>query len=128
MVPLTDATYLGRPTVEWTFQIPGSNIPGGRAFRKNNAVVSSSDGTVIYATLDDGSLLLLDPTSQADAILYEPTPITGRYTEGRGGLSVKEGPDGPEFIVYSIIDTPASFSVVYDNAQEPIGNPSGVTR
>ena len=78
-------------------------------------MVQSSNGLTVFATVDDGSLLILRPDLGMTDNLFEPNPIAGTFTECRGGLSIRETASGVvDYVVYSVTDVPVSIGVSYD--------------
>jgi hypothetical protein len=103
-------SLLAQPTVQWTHRLTGSGDLSARGLRKDNAVVVSKGGNFLFVTADDGSLHILDPQKIKDdtiSIVFEPTPVEGRSTGCRSGVTPVEDEGGrTQYLVYAVIDTP----------------------
>lgn len=106
---ISTAQLLPVPNVRWTYTLSGSsgNGAGGRSLRAGNAVQAYK--SMVLATAEDGSLHILNPESLDTSIVFEPPPVTGKYTECRSGIATVEE-DGEEYLVYAVIDALAPSS------------------
>lgn len=107
-IALADAAYLSDPVVEWTYQLPGSGNLSDLGVRRNNAVVPSYDGSVVFVTADDGSLHIIRPDNLSTSIVVDAPSEQDAYTECRSGVVVSETDGSVNFAVYAVILTQSS--------------------
>jgi hypothetical protein len=100
--------FLSEPSLEWTYQLPGSGSLSGRGVRKNNAVVVSYDGLSVFVTADDGTLHILKPSDLSSSIVVDvPISSGNRSTECRSGISISETFNKQvNFVVYAVTMLP----------------------
>ncbi|KAG7369124.1 PQQ-like domain containing protein [Nitzschia inconspicua] len=80
------AEYRTAPSLRWSLQLEGSGNLSSRGMRKGNAVVAHKDGIRVVATLDDGSLHIVQTTPQVRTIsVFEPPAVDDKFTECRSG-------------------------------------------
>jgi hypothetical protein len=115
----SNGSLLAQPAVRWTHRLTGSGDLSSRGLRKGNAVVVSKSGNLIFVTADDGSLHILDPQkikNDTSSIVFEPTPVDGRSTGCRSGVTPVDDEGGrTQYLVYAVIDTPVVLGVNIGN-------------
>jgi hypothetical protein len=96
--------YLLEPSLEWTYQLPGSGSLSGRGVRKDNAVVVSYDGSSVFVTADDGTLHIVKPSDLSSSIVVDvPINTSNSSTECRSGISISETSSRQvNFVVYAV--------------------------
>jgi len=119
-----NANFLAEPNVQWTYRLPGSGTLSGRGLRTGNEVLvvpnninsNDKDDNTVFVTADDGSLHIIYPDNLRESTVFEPTGITGTYTECRSGVTPVYDPEygNLEYVVYAILDVPVSTGVLYD--------------
>jgi hypothetical protein len=135
---LCSAEYLSEPTLRWSLQLEGSGRLSSRGMRKGNAVVAHNDGKRLVATMDDGSLHVVQTTPQVKSLsVYEPTPVDNKYTECRSGPVIVYPAEGQEaaqdfpggtpsaasiaaqgksYVVYSVVDATVASDIQFDES------------
>lgn len=120
------ANFFAEPTPKWSVQLQGSGRRTGRGLQKGNAIVSDKDGTKIVVTANDGSLHIIQTTTQVRTLaVFEPEANVGTTTECVSGPSIvytkqQDGlylplenedqtsiPAKEDFIVYAVVDKPS---------------------
>lgn len=108
--------FFDEPSLKWTYNLPGSGTLAGRGLRSGNEVLASPDGSILFATADDGSLHIIDANQPRDSVVFEPTQIAGTYTECRSGVALVLDPttQDVQYAVYAVIDVPVKAGVLYE--------------
>jgi len=97
--------YTSSPKLEWKVDVLGRpgriSTPG---MVKNNAIVTSHTGDLLYMTFDDGSLVVGNATSGATLSIFVPDVLVeGSYTSNDGsGVCVSRNGD----VIYAVHDSP----------------------
>lgn len=108
-------SFFSEPRVQWTYRLPGAGSLVGRGLRSGNEVISSPDGSLVFATADDGSLHFIKVKDLRNSFVYEPSSIPGTYTECRSGVTLMQSSSGQlQYVVYAVIDVPVKAGVLYD--------------
>ena len=100
---------LADPLVAWSVKLPESTNPtaGLSNLVDGNAVTLSPDGTLLYVTLSDGRLQVLDPSDGSTMFDYQPEPANAGW-----GLRCSSGVYFGELgtigavAIYGIVDIP----------------------
>jgi hypothetical protein len=132
--------YLAEPTLLWSLQLEGSGSISSRGMRKGNAVVAHDDGIRLVATVDDGSLHVIQTSPQVKTLsVFEPPTIDNKFTECRSGATIvypfddtSSGLDedltggtpwsasiaanGKSYIVYAVVDTTVASDLQVDES------------
>jgi hypothetical protein len=125
----SSATFFDKPSVRWTYRLPGSGTLSGRGLRKDNEVAVSKNGRMVVVTADDGSLHFIFPEKLRDSFVYEPETVDGTYTESRSGLTLVEDENGQlDYVVYAVIDVPVKAGVLYDGVSVDNSRTSTLSR
>eukprot|EP00978_Attheya_sp_CCMP212_P010094 scaffold24247_cov54-Attheya_sp.AAC.4 len=113
VVGMGESAFVAEPERTWSVSVPGSGTLGGRSLVRGNAIVASNDGSTLYITTDDGTLVLVDTQSQTTNT-FEPSIIEGSVPECRSGVSLHHYHSGAvRYAVYVVTDIPYSVGVSY---------------
>jgi hypothetical protein len=86
---ICSAEFLAEPSLRWSLQVEGSGKIGTRGMHKGNAVVAHNDGMRIVATMDDGSLHVIQTSPRVKSLsVFEPPVIEDKFTECRSGATI----------------------------------------
>jgi hypothetical protein len=132
------AEYLAEPSLRWSLQWEGTGSISSRGMRKGNAVVTHNDGIRLVATMDDGSLHVIQTSPQVRSLsVFEPPPNDNKFTECRSGATIVYPADstsggrddestgetrwsasiaanGKSYVVYAVIDTAVASDLQVD--------------
>jgi len=123
------------PTLKWETRLPdtGTVVSGSPGPRRQNAVQISPDDALVYVTLDDGTLHILDALTGTPTASYTPekstqTGATGQTVCTSGVSFYTDRNDNVEYAVYAVIDTSASGFVPTSSRVVAINHPTGDVR
>jgi hypothetical protein len=109
-----ESAFVAEPERTWSVSLPGAGKLGGRSLVRGNAIVASNDGSTLYITTDDGTLVLVDTQTQTTLAAFEPPILEGSVPECRSGVSLHHHPSGSvRYAVYVVMDIPYSVGVSY---------------
>ena len=121
-IDVARANFFANPVPKWSIQLQGSGSTSGRGLRKGNGIVTLKDGSKIVVTANDGSLHIIQTTTQVKShAVYVPDERSGSVLECVSGAVIvyKEQQDHlyfptdeeeeilstkEDFIVYALID------------------------
>ncbi len=100
-------THLSDPVVRWKTQL-GLGTIASAGLKQKNALVLSNDGFRLYATLDDGSLSVLDTSTGNVLSTYVPPPTSEGWSVSNIGSGASISSTSGD-VVYAVQDSPPPF-------------------
>jgi len=100
-------THFTKPLIRWKNQL-GCGTIACAGLKRNNALVLSDDGSKLYLTRDDGSLVVLNTTNGRGIANYVPSLIATNWTVSNIGSGVSVHQQLGD-IVYAVQDSPPPF-------------------
>jgi hypothetical protein len=128
-VQVCHCEFLEKPSLEWTYRVPGGGTLAGRGFRSGNEIAVSPDGTTLFATADDGSLHFVTLSDLRDSLVFQPEAIAGTFTECRSGVTLIYDDDNAlAYLVYAVMDVPVQVGVLYEGVSYDETRTSTISR
>lgn len=100
-------THLSEPVIRWKTQLGLGSIASAGLKRKNELVLSR-DGSRLYATLDDGSLSVLDTVQGDVTFTFVPSPARQGWSVSNIGSGASISSSSGD-LVYAVQDSPPPF-------------------
>jgi hypothetical protein len=126
---LSHGEFLEKPSLQWTYRVPGGGTLAGPGFRGGNEIAVSPDGTTLFATADDGSLHFVTISDLRDSRVFQPEVLTGTFTECRSGVTMIYDDDNAlAYLVYVVMDVPVQVGILYEGVSYDASKTSILSR
>jgi hypothetical protein len=99
--------FTEQPELEWKVNVLGQpgriSTPG---LIKHNAIITSKDGSLLYMTMDDGSLVVVDTLNGTTRSIYRPPSLGEGFFTSNDYSGVALSHDRADNLLYAVHDSP----------------------